>query len=165
MPSSPQGETPLLPPDAALIQRLRTDRGLEGPLSVARCAEMLGTYTTKPFSDRSWSAYEQGKRDIPDREYVLMALVVGATPEDVKAAGRDRASELLRQEIDRRRAPTASGVSKRTAERMDAAIAQIQALPFDQKVRDQMVEVLQQQVDAMIDLHGRQVEIMRNEAQ
>ncbi|MCA2184690.1 hypothetical protein [Nonomuraea cavernae] len=126
---------------------------------------MLGTYTTKPFSDRSWSAYEQGKRDIPDREYVLMALVVGATPEDVKAAGRDRASELLRQEIDRRRAPTASGVSKRTAERMDAAIAQIQALPFDQKVRDQMVEVLQQQVDAMIDLHGRQVEIMRNEAQ
>ncbi|MEV0149733.1 MULTISPECIES: hypothetical protein [unclassified Nonomuraea] len=159
-----QHDTAALPPDAALIQRLRTDRGLEGPLSVARCAEMLGTYTTKPFSDRSWSAYEQGKRSIPDREYVLMALVVGATPEEVKAAGRDKASELLRQELDRRRAPAElSGASARTTERIEAAIAQIRTLPFSEETQNEMIQVLLQQVDALLDLHNKQVDIMRQE--
>lgn len=159
-----QHDTAALPPDAALIQRLRTDRGLEGPLSVARCAEMLGAYTTKPFSDRSWSAYEQGKRSIPDREYVLMALVVGAIPEDVKAAGRDKASDLLRQELDRRRAPAElSGASARTTERIAAAIAQIQALPFGEETKNEMVEVLLQQVDTLLDLHNKQMDIMRHE--
>jgi transcriptional regulator with XRE-family HTH domain len=162
--SPPRDESPHLSPDAALIQRLRTDRGLEGPLSVARCAEMLGTYTTKPFTDRSWSAYEQGKRAIPDREYVLMALVVGATPEDVKEAGRESASQLLRQEIDRRRSPTVSGASRTTTERIDQAIAEIQALPFSPETREGMVAVLLQQVNALLDLHKQQVQIMRREA-
>ncbi|MFG1709177.1 hypothetical protein ACFLIM_38900 [Nonomuraea sp. M3C6] len=161
--SSPQDETPVLPPDAALIQRLRTDRGLEGPLSVAKCAEMLGTYTTKPFSDRSWSAYEQGKRPIPDREFVLMALVVGATPDDVKAAGRAKANALLRQEIDRRRSPAVSGASRTTTERIDQAIAEIQALPFAPETREAMVAVLLQQVNTLLDLHKQQVQIMRHE--
>lgn len=158
----PQDDT-ALPPDAALIQRRRTDRGLEGPLTVTRCAEMLAVYTTKPFSDRSWSAYEQGKRGIPDREFVLMALVVGATPEEAEAAGRAEAGALLRQEVERRRAPTVSGASRRTTERLDRAIQQIQALPLSDKKRNAMVAVLLQQVDNLLDLHSQQVDIMRPE--
>lgn len=148
-----------LPADAALIQRLRTDRGLEGPLSITRCAEMLAAFTSKPFSDRTWSAYEQGRRLIPDRELVLMALVVGATPEDLKAAGRDRASELLREELDRRSSPA----GQRAAERIEAAVAQIRALPFSEETKAEMIDVLLQQVDALLDLHAKQLDILRQE--
>ncbi|MEV0617620.1 hypothetical protein AB0I81_30165 [Nonomuraea sp. NPDC050404] len=124
---------------------------------------MLNAFTSKPFTDRTWSAYEQGKRAIPDREYVLMALVVGAAPDDVKAAGRDKAAELLTQELDRRRAPTPSGASARTIARIERAIAQIQATPFSQDTRDGMIEVLMQQVDALLDLQEKQIDIMRHE--
>ncbi|PRX66161.1 hypothetical protein B0I32_106297 [Nonomuraea fuscirosea] len=158
MPSTAPQEAPL-PEDVALIQRRRTDRGLESPLSISRCAEMLRTYTSQPFSDRTWSSYEQGKRPIPDREYVLMALVVGATPEEVAAAGRDRASELLRGELDRRSSPAGA----RAAERIEAAIAQIEGLPFSEETKAEMIEVLMQQVDALLDLHTKQIDIMRQE--
>ncbi|MEQ4724732.1 hypothetical protein [Nonomuraea sp. B19D2] len=124
---------------------------------------MLGTYTTKPFSDRSWSAYEQGRRAIPDREYVLMALVVGATPDDLKAVGRDKAAELLAQELDRRRAPALSSASDRTIKRIERAIAQIQAMPFSQDTRDGMVAALMQHVENLLDLQEKQLDIMRHE--
>src|SRR5690606_27072799 len=148
-----------LPADAALIQRLRTDRGLDGPLSVARCAELLGTFTSRPFSDPTWAAYEQGQRPIPDRELVLMALVVGATPEQLAAVGRDSAAELLSKERDRRTSPAGA----RAVERIEAAIAQIEALPFSEETKAGMVEVLLQQVDALLDLHSKQLNIMRQE--
>ncbi|QFY09593.1 hypothetical protein GBF35_25690 [Nonomuraea phyllanthi] len=162
--SQPSPHDASLPADAALIQRLRTNRGLDGPLTVAKCTEMLGTFTARPFSDRSWSAYEQGKRAIPDREYVLMALVVGATPEDVQAAGRDEAAKLLSQELDRRRTPELSGASARTVERVEAAIARIRELPFSEETQTQMIEVLLRQVDALLDLHDKQMDIMRHQA-
>lgn len=155
----PQTSQTPLPADAALIQRLRTDRGLDGPLSVARCAELLGTFTSRPFSDRTWAAYEQGKRPIPDRELVLMALVVGATPEQLAAVGRDSAAELLRKERDRRTSPAGA----RAVERIEAAIAQIEALPFSEETKAGMVEVLLQQVDALLDFHNKQINIMRQE--
>ncbi|MFF0770926.1 hypothetical protein ACFYUK_18720 [Nonomuraea wenchangensis] len=137
---------------------------MESPLSVAKCAEMLGHYTSTPFSDRTWSAYEQGKRAIPDREYVLMALVVGATPEDVKAVGREKAGDLLRQELDKRKGPRSSGASARTAERVEAAIARIHELPFSDETKEEMVAVLLRQVDTLLDLHTKQIAIMRHEA-
>ncbi|MDP9843318.1 hypothetical protein [Streptosporangium lutulentum] len=123
---------------------------------------MLATYTTKPFTDRTWANYEQGKRPIPDREFVLMGLVVGATPEDAEAVGRAEAGKLLRQEIERRRAPIVSGVPKETIERLERAVQEINALPFSEKQRNAMVEVLMRKVNLMLDLDRQQVDIMRD---
>lgn len=156
----PQDDT-ALSPDAALIQRRRIDRGLEGPLTVTRCAEMLATYTTKPFSDRTWSAYEQGKRNIPDRELVLMALVVGASPEELQEAGRPEAAATLRQETERRHSPTTSGASKRTTERLEKAIQQINALPLPDEQREALVALLLEKVDTLVEQHSRQVDILQ----
>ncbi|MEV4749011.1 hypothetical protein AB0K21_21755 [Streptosporangium sp. NPDC049248] len=159
---TPSQRNTATPPEAVVILRRRTERGLEGPLSFARCVEMLKTFTDKPFTDRTWANYEQGKSHIPDRELVLMALVVGALPEELQETGRADAAAILRQEIEQRRAPTLTGASRRTVERLERAIEQINTLAIlNEDQRKELVALLLEKVDTTLDQHNRQVDIMR----
>lgn len=159
MPSTGRGGKEL-PPDAALIHRRRTDRGLDGPLSLARCAELLKNYTAQPFTDRTWANYEQGRTPIPAHAFVLMALVVGATPEEVEATGRHDAAAMLTSEMAAR--DSGSVLPKETQQRLERAIRDIQEMSgLDESQRQKMIELLLEKVDTLIDQHRAQVEIMR----
>lgn len=150
-----------VPPEAALINRRRTDRGLEGPLSIAKCADMLDRYTSRPFSDRTWSSYEQGKTPIPDRELVLMALVVGATPEELGETNRHEAAELLRQELANRDA-TADDIPAGVSQRIHEAIQDIREMPgLTDQQRSAMINLLLEKVNTLLDQHRTQLDIMR----
>ncbi len=158
MPHTNRGGTP--PPDAALIQRRRTNRGLDGPLSIARCAEMLREYTAHTFTDRTWANYEQGKTPIPDRALVLMSLVVGATPEELDSVGRQEAGAMLASELATRSSD--SMLPRETQQRLEQAIRDIQEMPgLGDEQRQKMVELLLEKVHTLLDQHRAQVEIMR----
>ncbi|WP_433235364.1 hypothetical protein ACQPYK_25215 [Streptosporangium sp. CA-135522] len=117
--------------------------------------------TEKSFTDRTWANYEQGKSHIPDRELVLMALVVGASPEEIREAGRANAAAILRQETEQRHSLSMSRASRRTAQRLEKAIDQINALSLPDEQRKALVDLLLEKVDTLLDQHSRQVDILQ----
>ncbi|MEU8195289.1 hypothetical protein AB0C10_16060 [Microbispora amethystogenes] len=149
---------------ADLIHRRRTERGLEGPLKIAQCAQMLRRYTSKPFTDRTWSNYEQAKTWIPDRELVLMALVVGATPDELAAAGRAEAASMLRNELTHHAGTSAHAdfpdETVALMQRVDRDIDEMPNLSPDQK--DRMKKVFRDKLNAVAELTREQLKIMRS---
>ena len=106
--------TPEPPPEARLITELR--EGIIPALSMREAARRAG------MSASLWTQYEQGYRKvtpavtIPIRatadKLAGMALVVGATPEQLREAGRDDAAAILRKLIDAGPDPKAQMVEK-----------------------------------------------------
>lgn len=90
------------PPEARLITRLREDQ--VPPLSMREAARRAG------FSVATWTQNEQGYRKvtaaltIPIRatadKLARMGLVVGATPDQLREAGRGDAAAILQKLID-----------------------------------------------------------------
>jgi len=85
------------PPEARLISRLRQER--VPPLSMREAARRAG------MSPALWTQNEQGYRKVTqaviipiratDDKLAAMALVVGATPEQLREARRDAAAVML----------------------------------------------------------------------
>lgn len=94
--------TPPAPPEAQLIHRLRED--MFPAVSMREAARRAG------FSVATWSQIEQGHRKVTSsltipitgtaEKVARMALVVGATPEQLREAGRDDAARDLQKLID-----------------------------------------------------------------
>lgn len=94
--------TPQAPPEARLIARLRREK--VPPLSMREAARRAG------FSVATWTQNEQGYRKVTalltipitatDEKLARMALVVGATPAQLREAGRDGAARMLQKLID-----------------------------------------------------------------
>ena len=93
---------PTAPPEARLIKRLREEK--VPPLSMREAARRAG------FSVATWTQNEQGYRKVTpafgipiratDEKLARMALTVGATPEQVRATGRDEAARMLEKLIE-----------------------------------------------------------------
>lgn len=128
--------TPEPPPEAKLITRLR--EGIVPTLSMRQAARRAG------ISPALWSQNEQGYRKvtplvtIPIRatadKLAAMAQVVGATPEQLRKAGRDDAAAILQKLIDAGPDPYAQMVEKIRASR-DFSASQKRAL-IDLVTRD-----------------------------
>ncbi|HEY5397843.1 MAG TPA: hypothetical protein VIL16_20845 [Trebonia sp.] len=111
--------TPEPPPEAKLIARLR--EGAVPSLSMRQAARRAG------ISPALWSQNEQGYRKvtplvtIPIRatadKLAAMALVVGATPGQLREAGRGDAAAILQKLIDAGPDPYAQMVEKIRASR------------------------------------------------
>lgn len=90
------------PPEAKLIARLRKDK--VPPLSMREAARRAG------FSVATWTQNEQGYRKVTpgltipiratDEKLAGMALVVGATPAQLRGTGRPDAARMLQKIID-----------------------------------------------------------------
>lgn len=90
------------PPEARLIERLRKD--LVPPLSMREAARRAG------ISVATWTQNEQGYRKVTQHVVIpitataeklaRMALVVGATPEQLREAGREDAAVMLAKIIE-----------------------------------------------------------------
>lgn len=97
-----QVTTPQAPPEAQLIRELR--EGLIPSLSMRQAARRAG------MSASLWTQYEQGYRKITPaitiamratpEKLARMAQVVGATPEQLRAAGRGDAAVMLQKLLD-----------------------------------------------------------------
>jgi hypothetical protein len=121
--------TPEPPPEARLIARLR--REMVPPVSLREAARRAG------FSVATWTHNEQGWRKVTpamiipitatDDKLARMALVVGATPEQLREAGRDEAGRMLQKLIDAGPDPAGQMVA-RIRESRDFTEAQKQAL-------------------------------------
>lgn len=89
--------TPEPPPEAKLIAELRN--AMVPPLSMREAARRAG------FSAATWTQIEQGYRKVTpavtipikgtDEKIARMALTAGAAPEQLAAAGRPAAAEML----------------------------------------------------------------------
>ncbi len=93
-----QSSTPWPPPEAALIRRAREAMGLSHAEAVKRLAIKMGARRWRQIED----GYESKGGRIAkggDMQYAHMAHVVGVTPDDLRAAGRDEAAEVLRMLI------------------------------------------------------------------
>lgn len=89
-----------VPAEIALI---RAKRKLAVPrMSHKRAAELAETYGGGSFSPSTWGKIESGAYEPPVDRLVIMAMVVGATAEELEAAGRPDAAKLMRAEIRRR---------------------------------------------------------------
>jgi hypothetical protein len=98
----PQVTTPKPPPEARLITELREAK--VPPLSMREAARRAG------FSAPTWVQNEQGYRKVApgvtiriratDEKLARMALVVGATPEQLEKTGRADAAVILQKLID-----------------------------------------------------------------
>lgn len=94
--------TPQAPPEARLIARLREE--MVPPVSMREAARRAG------FSVATWSQNEQGYRKVTslvtvpitatDEKLARMALVVGATPAQLRETGRDGAARMLQKLAD-----------------------------------------------------------------
>jgi len=94
--------TPEPPPEARLIARLR--QGMAPPVSMRQAARRAG------MSASMWIQNEQGYRKVAagvtipvratDGRLADMALVVGATPAQLRETGRHRAADVLQKLID-----------------------------------------------------------------
>lgn len=90
------------PPEAKLIARLRLD--MVPPLSMREAARRAG------FSVAAWTQNEQGRKKVTAGltipitatadKLARMGLVVGATPAQLRDAGRDDAAVILQKLID-----------------------------------------------------------------
>ena len=102
------------PPEAKLIARLRQDQ--VPSLSMREAARRAG------MSAALWTQNEQGYRKVTPAvtipisatadKLAAMALVVGATPAQLREAGRDDAAGILQKLIDAGPDPTAQMVEK-----------------------------------------------------
>jgi len=98
----PQVTTPPAPPEAQLIRRLR--EGMVPTVSMREAARQAG------FSVATWTQIEQGYRKVTSaltipitgtaEKVARMGLVVGATPGQLREAGRDDAAAILQKLID-----------------------------------------------------------------
>lgn len=106
--------TPKSPPEARLIERLRKEK--IPPLSMREAARRAG------FSVATWTQNEQGYRKVTpvfgipiratDEKLARMALTVGATPDQVRATGREEAARMLEKLIEAGPDPKAQMVEK-----------------------------------------------------
>lgn len=93
---------PQAPPEARLIERLRKD--MVPPLSMREAARRAG------FSVATWTQNEQGYRKVArtltipihatDEKLARMAMVVGATPDQLRETGRDGAARMLEKLLE-----------------------------------------------------------------
>lgn len=107
------------PPEARLIHELR--EAIIPRLSMREAARQAG------MSASLWTQYEQGHRKVTplvtipvtatDDKLAAMALVVGATPGQLREAGRGDAAAILRKLIDAGPDPYAQMVEKIRASR------------------------------------------------
>lgn len=114
-----QVTTPEPPPDARLIHELR--EAITPKLSMREAARQAG------MSASLWTQYEQGYRKVTplvtipvtatDDKLASMALVVGATPDQLRETGRTAAAAILRKLIDAGPDPAAEMVEKIRASR------------------------------------------------
>lgn len=106
--------TPEPPPEARLITELR--EGAFPALSMREAARRAG------MSASLWTQYEQGYRKVTPAVTIAikatadklagMALVVGATPEQLRESGRDDAAAILQKLVDAGPDPRAQVVEK-----------------------------------------------------
>jgi transcriptional regulator with XRE-family HTH domain len=107
------------PPEARLIHELR--EAITPRLSMREAARRAG------MSASLWTQYEQGYRKVTplvtipvtatDDKLAAMALVVGASPDRLRKAGREDAAAILRKLIDAGPDPAAQMVEKIRASR------------------------------------------------
>jgi transcriptional regulator with XRE-family HTH domain len=111
--------TPEPPPEARLISELR--EAIVPKLSMREAARLAG------MSASLWTQYEQGYRKVTpavtipvtatDDKLASMALVVGATPGQLREAGRAPAAVVLQKLIDAGSDPKAQAVAALRASR------------------------------------------------
>src|ERR1700759_5159595 len=106
----PQGTTlPPPPPEAQLIARLREEK--VPVLSMREAARRAAQIAPGgKFSVALWTQNEQGSRKVgpgiripvraTDEKLAYMALVVGATPEQLETAGRSGSAVMLKKLIE-----------------------------------------------------------------
>lgn len=86
-----------------VIKLIRQKRGLAVPrMSHKRAAELAEQLGGGSFSASTWGKIESGEYDAPLDRLVIMAMVVGATAEELERAHRPDVAQLLREEIRRR---------------------------------------------------------------
>lgn len=86
-----------------VIKLIRRKRGLAVPrMSHKRAAELAEQLGGGSFSSSTWGKIESGEYDAPLDRLVIMAMVVGATAEELEQAHRPDVAKLLREEIRRR---------------------------------------------------------------
>lgn len=104
------GDRPGPPAEARLIRERR--ESMVPRMSVRRAATLAARSSGETFAEATWRKIETGTYEGPADRIVLMALVVGITPDELDEAGRPDAAQLLRQEIRRRAGaePALSGV-------------------------------------------------------
>ncbi|WP_219512897.1 hypothetical protein [Nonomuraea ceibae] len=85
------------------IQLIRERRGRAVPrMSHKRAAEMAEQLGGGSFSASTWGKIESGEYDAPIDRIVIMAMVVGATADEMEERGRPDVAVLLREELRRR---------------------------------------------------------------
>ncbi|GGK90733.1 hypothetical protein Ppa06_57600 [Planomonospora parontospora subsp. parontospora] len=97
-------DTPSPPPEAVLITRLRRREGsISKEMAIREANRRAAAISPEnAFSEGTWRNIESGRTEASDKQLALMALVVGATPEQLEEAGRPAAAQLLRAEAERR---------------------------------------------------------------
>lgn len=92
------------PPEAVVIRRARLAKGMTVDAAAAKLSEMLGA----KFSTSRWSQIETGYRSAgdrripqsaPDGRLAQMAMIVGASPDQLREAGRSEAAEILLEKL------------------------------------------------------------------
>lgn len=90
------------PPEAELIRERR--EAMIPRLSHRKAAERAAALGKTTFSTATWQKIETGQYSGGKDRIVLMAMVVGVTPDELEETGRPDAARLLRREIERRAA-------------------------------------------------------------
>ncbi|MBB4915061.1 hypothetical protein [Streptosporangium saharense] len=167
-----RGSGSSLPLEAVLIRTLRErPSALARKMSLATALERLAEVSDDGvgFSDGTWRNIEHGRKIADDWELVLMALVVGATPAQLKEVGRQSAAELLSREINKRaevELTTADldldDIPDETKQKLLRQLAEISRLPgATEQDRAEMRAVLFGQLNTLLDLHAAQLRLMR----
>ncbi|MEU6778610.1 MULTISPECIES: hypothetical protein [Nonomuraea] len=161
-----------LPPEAALISRLRTREGeLKPAMPIKTAAARVSSLAGYHFYANKWRRVELGESHAKALDLAWMAYVVGATPTQLEEASRPDAAKLLR-EIAKEQATKEPVISASVPSELDPEtvkrhlqerLEEIELTPgFTEEERAAMKEFLLAQVNLLLQSYGKQIQLLRS---